>query len=177
MDVLSALVAYLQPTVAVHPREGSFHNPPVSTQLLAGFDAPSGYARGYAPLPQGLTASREVVSLVSVQLLRAFARSATRLAYRTDGVHGFLQNLGVVNVGCRVDHRERDTSSVDHNARRFEPFFPLSVGFAPVFWPPRGQLRSPSPKTPAPSRSGPLLLNGPRASDAVVPTPPPRSIL
>jgi hypothetical protein len=64
MDFLSALVAYLQPTVAVHPREGSFHNPPVSTQLFAGFDAPSGDAWGYAPLPQSLPASREVVALV-----------------------------------------------------------------------------------------------------------------
>jgi hypothetical protein len=176
MDVVASFVAYLDAPEAVQPRQSSFHNPPVSPQLLAGFDAPSGYARGYAPLPQSLTASREVVSLASVQLLRAFARSATRLAYRLDGVHGFLQNLGVVNVGCRVDHTERDTSSVDHNMA-LGALLSLVRRIRSGVLAPRGQLRSPSPKTPAPSRSGLLLLNGPRASDAVVPTPPPRSIL
>jgi hypothetical protein len=53
-------------------------------------------------------------------------------------LHGFLQDFGVVYVCSRVDHRERDTSSIDHNARRFEPCLPLSVGFLPVFWPPGG---------------------------------------
>ena len=52
MDVVAPLVAYLQPPVAVHPRQRSFHDPPVSSQLLAGVDAPPSNSRGYAPLPQ-----------------------------------------------------------------------------------------------------------------------------
>src|SRR5215210_7097922 len=116
MDVVAALVADLQPPVAVHPRERSFHYPPVSAQLLAGLDASPGYPRGYASLPQGLAASREVVGLVGVQLLRAFARSATRrFADRRDGIHGLFQDLRVVDVGRRVDHRERNTSSIYYN--------------------------------------------------------------
>jgi hypothetical protein len=116
MDVLSALVAYLQPPEAVHPRQSSFHDPPVSTQLLAGFDASPGYPRGYAPLPQSPAASREVVGLVGVQLVGTLARASTMgLANRRYGVHGFIQSLGVVDVGGRVDHRERDAASVDHN--------------------------------------------------------------
>jgi hypothetical protein len=30
MDAVASLVAHLQPTVAVHPRQSSFHDPPVS---------------------------------------------------------------------------------------------------------------------------------------------------
>jgi hypothetical protein len=115
MDVVSALVAYLQPTIAVHPRESSFHSPPVSTQLLTGFDASPGDAGDYAPLPQSLAASREVVALVGVQLLGTLAWASTRLADRRDSIHRFLQELGVVDVCSRMDHREWDASSVDHN--------------------------------------------------------------
>src|SRR5215218_9234163 len=49
-----------------------------------------------------------------MELLGAFALAATRLSYRRDSVHGLLQDLGVVNVGRRVDHTERDAFSVDH---------------------------------------------------------------
>ena len=116
MDVVASLVAYLQPSVAVHPRERSFHYPPVSSQPLAGFDAPPGYPGGYAPLPERLPASREVVGLVGMQLLRALARAPTRrLADRLDGIHGLLQDLGVVDVLSSVYHTERDAFPVDHN--------------------------------------------------------------
>src|SRR3712207_502997 len=116
MDVVASLIAYLQPPVAVHPRQRSFHNPPVSSQLLAGFDATPSYPGGYAPLPQSLAASREVVALVGVQLLRALARTPTRrLADRLDGVHGLFQDLRVVDIGRRVGHRQRGASPVDHN--------------------------------------------------------------
>jgi hypothetical protein len=64
MNVLTPLVAHLQPPEAVQPRQGSFHYPPVSAQLLAGFNASSGYSWGYAPLSERLAASREVVGLV-----------------------------------------------------------------------------------------------------------------
>ena len=115
MDVIAPLVAHLQPPEAVYPRESSLHYPPVSAQLLTGFDAPPGYPRGYASLPQGLPTSREVVSLIGVQLLGALARSATRPLDRFDGIHGLFQDLGVVGVRSRVGHREGNASSVDHN--------------------------------------------------------------
>jgi hypothetical protein len=63
MDVIAPLVAYLQPPVALHPRQSSFHNPSISSQLLASFDAPPSDTWGYAPLPECFAASREVVGL------------------------------------------------------------------------------------------------------------------
>ena len=62
MDVISALVAYLQPPEAVQPRQSSLYRPPVSSQLLAGLDAPPSNSWGYAPLPQSLATSRELNS-------------------------------------------------------------------------------------------------------------------
>ena len=77
MDVIAPLVAHLQPPVAVHPRHGPLHYPPVSTQLLAGLDASPGYARRYAPLSQSFPTSGEVGGLIGVQLFGALAQSAT----------------------------------------------------------------------------------------------------
>ena len=115
MDVLSALVAYLQAPEAVHPRQCPFHHPPVSAQFLARLDASAGYPGRYAPPPQSLTASREVVSLVRVQLLGALARASTRPLDRLDGIHDLLHDLKVMDVSSRVDHAQWDASSVDHN--------------------------------------------------------------
>src|SRR5215210_4702019 len=46
------------------------------------------------------------------------------------------------------------TPSRSETTWRFEPAFPLSVGFGPVFGPPFWPARSPSPKKPYPTRSG-----------------------
>ena len=83
MYVVSALIAYLEAPEAVHPRKRTLYRPSVSAQLLTGVDAPTSDARGYAPLPQGLATSREVVGLVSMELVGALPRSTTtRLADR-----------------------------------------------------------------------------------------------
>jgi hypothetical protein len=175
MDVVASLIAHLQTPVVIHPRQRSFHNPPVSSQLLAGLDASPGYPLGYAPFPQSLPTSGEVVSFVSVQLVGALPRSATRPFDRFDGIHGLLQDLGVVDVCSRVGHRERDASSVDHNVA-LRALFALIRRIRSGLLAPPGRLRSPSPMQPSPSRSGPLLPGDPRASDAAAPTHQPRSI-
>src|SRR5215204_680668 len=76
MDVLSTLVAYLQAPRAVHPRESSFHYPPVSAQFLAGVDAPPGYPSGYAPLRGNISQGMPLFSTNSMPV-RA-ARSSMR---------------------------------------------------------------------------------------------------
>ncbi len=47
-----------------------------------------------------------------MQLLGVLPRSATGLLDRLAGIHGLLQDLGVVDVGRRVGYRQRDASSV-----------------------------------------------------------------
>ena len=106
-----------------------------------------------APLLERFAASREVVGLVGVQLLRALARPATWLPDRGDGVHGLLQDLRVLDVDGGVRHRERDASSVDHNMA-LRSLFALVGRVRTGLSAPRGRPRSPSPKTPAPSRCG-----------------------
>src|SRR5215204_3303666 len=173
MDVVSALVAHLQPPEAVQPRQSPLHYPPVSAQLLPGFDAPPSYPRGYAPLPQGLAASRKVISLVGMQLVGSLARTPTRrLADRFDGIDCLFQYLGVVNVGSRVDHGQRDASPIYHNMA-LRALFALICRVRAGLLAPRGRPHSPRPMKPSPTLSGRLLLNGPGASDAAFPTRPP----
>ena len=101
--VVPPLVAYFQTSVAIEPRERPFHDPPLASQPLAGFVAPSGDTRGYAPIPQGFAAAQEVVALVCMQLLGTLARgAAARIADWLDGIHGLFQDLGVVDVGSSV---------------------------------------------------------------------------
>src|SRR5215212_5393348 len=125
VGVVPPLVAHLQAPVAVQPRQSPLHHPPVPPQPFAGLDPAPSDARSYAPLPQGLPAPGEVVALVGVQLLGALARATARLTDRSHGVYRLLQYLGVVDVGRRVDHRERDAVSLDHEV-------PLGARFAPV---------------------------------------------
>ncbi len=115
VDVVPPLVADLQPPKTVQPRQSPLHNPTVPSQPLVRLDTAPGDAWGYAPLPQSLAAAGKVVGLVGMQLLGSLPRTAARLADRRDSVHGLLQDLRVVDIGRRVDHREWDAASVDHN--------------------------------------------------------------
>ena len=116
VNVVPPLVADLQTPITVQPRERPLDHPPVPSQPLARFDAAPSDARGYASLPKRLATAREIVAFVGMQLLRALARSSARLTDRLDGVHGLLQELlRVVDVGRRVDHRQRDAFPLNHN--------------------------------------------------------------
>src|SRR5688500_14651837 len=99
MDVVASLIAYLQPPEAIDPRERPFDYPLVPPQLLTGLDATSGDTRGYLcpSYTECCTAKREVVSLVSMQLLRTLSRTATRALDGLYSVHGLFQDLRVVD--------------------------------------------------------------------------------
>ena len=115
VDIRPSLIAYRQPAIPAKPRQRTLYHPPVASQPLARVDPASGDAWGYAPLPQGLTATREVVAFVGMQLLRTLPRSATRALDGLYGIHSLFQDLRVVYVCSREDYRERDASSVRNN--------------------------------------------------------------
>src|SRR5215211_7230497 len=118
VNVVPPLVAYRQPAVTGEPCQRALHHPPVLSQFLAGVDPPAGDARGYAPLPERSAASREVVGFVCVQLRRTLARptgKSTGPLDRLYSVHGFFEDLRVVDVCSREHYGERDAPSVRNN--------------------------------------------------------------
>jgi len=77
-----------------------------------------------------------VVALVSVQLLGPTARPAREMAAAADrrvGVEQRLEHLGVVGVGGREQHVQRQPVAIDQQVV-------LGAGFAPVSGPGAGQL-------------------------------------
>jgi hypothetical protein len=76
MDVGPPLVAHRKPPVASQQRQRTLYHPPVPPQPLARVNPAASDPSLYAPLPQRLAASGEVVALVSMQLLRALPRPA-----------------------------------------------------------------------------------------------------
>ena len=178
VDVGSPLVAHLQPSVAIDPRQRPLHHPPMPSQSLAGFDASPGDARSYAPLPERLSTAPEVVGLVGVQLLRALGRSAPARLADIGAMASTISSSALESwTLAAVWITASGTPFRSTTTWRFDPDLPLSVGFGPVFWPPRGRPRLPSPKMPAPSRSRPPCPGDPRASFGVDPTHPPRAML
>ena len=173
MNVVPPLVAYRQPAVTGEPCQRALHHPPVLSQFLAGVDPPAGDARGYAPLPERSAASREVVGFVCVQLRRTLARptgKSTGALDRLYSVHGFFEDLRVVDV-CSLEHYgERDAPSVRNNVALRARFSFIRRTLGPLFGPPFLRVRSPSPRRPAPTRCRRLGLGGPKAPDATLPT-------
>ncbi len=122
---------------------------------MAGLDDPAaGTPAGGAGFERDLLAARPDVRGEPVgadQLARvgvvvgpvetdALRRGLTRLgALDRDRVERALQQLVVVAVGALVLEPDRDSRAFAEN-RPFRPFLALSVGFGPVFAPPKGAL-------------------------------------
>ena len=175
MDVRPPLIAHRQPAIPAQPRQRTLHHPSVASQSLARLDSASGDTRGYAPLPECLSATWEVIAFVGMQLLGTLprpARTPARLLDRLDVIHSLLQNLRVVDV-CGAEHyRERDASSVRNNVALRARFAFIRRIRAGLFWPPFWLAHSPSPKKPAPSLSGRPRPEDPRVPDPALPTRP-----
>ena len=133
MDVISSLIANLQPTMAIEPGQCPLHHPAVAPEALAGVDAPPGNARSDASLSQGLPTAGEVIGFVRVQLVRSLPRSPSRTFDRFNGIDRRLQHLGVMDIGRRLGYGERDPVSVCHNMAlraRFAAICRIRSGFS-----------------------------------------------
>ena len=157
VDIGPPLVAHLQASVAVQPRQRPLHHPPVPAQPLARVHAPSGDARLYAPLAQRLAAAPKVVTLVGVQLLGALARPpglAPWPADRPDTASTASSSAFESWTLAALRTTASGTPPRSTTRWRFEPCLPRSVGFGPAFWPPRGRAPPPSRARLATSRCG-----------------------
>jgi hypothetical protein len=133
MDVISPLIANLQPTVAIEPGQCPLHHPAVAPEALAGVDPPSGNARRDAPLAQGLPTTGEVIGFVRVQLVRSLPRSPSRTFDGLNGIDRRLQHSRVMDIGRRLGYGERDPVSVGHNMAlraRFAAIRRIRSGFS-----------------------------------------------
>jgi len=159
-----------------HLRSDYLHHPPVPSELLARVDPPAGDAGGFMPL----------FLSACLQRGKSYALSACSFAGRLRGLPGRPRGLRIGEMASTASTSTfeswtlaalRTTASGmpprSETTWRFEPAFALSVGFGPVLWPPFWPARLPSPKKPAPSRSGRPARAGPRAPDAALPTRPP----
>ena len=116
-DVGATLIADGQAPVGQQPGQGAFDLPAVAAQPLAGLHPTPGDPRADAPAAQRPPTGQIVVALVGVQLGRSPAGSTGPAAWpddRWDGIHQLLQELGVVGVGGRQPHGQRDAVGVDH---------------------------------------------------------------
>ena len=102
MDVGAALVAQFEPAEAIEPGERALDHPPVAPQSLTRLDATPSDARSDAPFAQRPTAAQVIIALVCMQFHWTLARPPSSLAtqsQRWDGVNGFFEPLGIVDIG------------------------------------------------------------------------------
>lgn len=177
MDVVSALVANCEPAVLRKPGQRALHNPPVSSQLLAALYPLSCYTALYPTPSQSSLALLIVVGFVGMQFLgtpprdlplpgRLMGSTASRSSSKTIESWTF----------AAVSTTARGMPLRSETRWRLVPFFPLSVGFAPVFGPPFWPGWKPNRVRHAPSRFGRPPRDGREELGAASPTPRPHAI-
>ena len=115
MDVVAALVTDGEAPEAIEPCQCPFDDPAIAAELLAAFDTASGDARDDMPPAASAAAEGVIISLVSVQPVRAAAGPTAPLADRRDGIEHRFQHLAVVTVGRAQQAGERCAVAIDHN--------------------------------------------------------------
>jgi hypothetical protein len=115
-DVGPALIADRQAPVGQQPGQRPLDLPAVAAQPGAGLQPTPGDPRADPSAAQRPPAASKVVAFVGVQLGRpptGPTRASPWADDRRDGVHQLFQQLGVVGVGRRQAHRQRQAGGVD----------------------------------------------------------------
>ena len=135
-DILPALIADREAAEASEPGQGSLDHPAMAAQALAAVDPAPGDAGLDAACATGPAATGVVVSLVSVQLARTSARTASATPHRRDRVQRRHHPHAVVQIGWAEKQTQRHAVAVRHKmtlgarlapvhrarARRLAPF-------------------------------------------------------
>lgn len=125
MDIGATFVADGQPPEAIEPGQGAFHHPAMATQALAGVDALPGNADPDVPLGECAATARNVVGLVGMQLVRAFAAVAVGLRDGGNGIKHLLKDRRLVLVGWGRELGQRPPAPFGQN-------MPFGARFAAV---------------------------------------------
>src|SRR5215216_462965 len=168
MDVVASLIADGEPAVLRKPGQCALYDPPVAPQLLAALDSLSRYPAPDGTLSKGFFALFVIVSFVGVKLVGALPRSATGTL---DGSTASISSSKTIEswTFAALSFTQSGMPLRSETRWRFEPAFPLSVGFAPVFGPPFWQGWKPSLNKRAPTLSGRLRQGDSRAPGADAP--------
>src|SRR5215212_2395246 len=133
VNVVTALVADSQPSVAVKPGQRPLYHPAVSAQLLAALHSLTSYAAFDAPVAKRRSVPAIVICLVSMPLVRALAWTSSLTCWtrdRLDAVHHFLKHHRVRDVSTSQFHRKGYAFGFDHNMA-LRARFALICGVAP----------------------------------------------
>ena len=118
MDVGAALVAHLEATEAIEPRERVLDHPAIPPQSFTRLDATPSDARDDASSAQRLPTPWVVIALIGMQFHWAVAwppSSLSRQSQRWNRIHRHVKPLGAMHIGPRDGYRQRHDVTVDHD--------------------------------------------------------------
>ena len=114
MEIVSALIANEEATVALQPGDVALDDPAMPSELGAGVDARASDPWGDVAVAEGVTPGAAVVGLIGVRLGRSSAWVSARALARRDGVEGREEHGPLVDVRRRLEADQRDAPAVAH---------------------------------------------------------------
>jgi hypothetical protein len=157
VNILSALITNPKPAELGPPSMGPFHHPTMSSKALFRLDPLARDAGADATFPARTAAPGIVVAFVGMQLVRTESGPTSGSGNGRNAIQQIVQNFGVMNVGGRQEHGQRNALSIDEKmvfrarfafVRRvragfFAPFFAATVAESTA-----ARLQSISPARP-----------------------------
>lgn len=112
MSVDTSLESNAQLAEGSEPGISAFDNPSMAPEPIVALDTPAGNAIDDASVLQMSAATREVVALVRMQLVRPAPWPADPTGHRRQGIGQLLEDHRIVPVGTSDTERQRDTLAV-----------------------------------------------------------------
>ena len=157
MNIFSALITNPQPAELGSPGMSPLHYPTMSPKAIFGLDPLACDAGADATLPARTATPGIVISLVGMQLVRTKPGPTSGSGNGRNAIQQIVQNFGIVNVGSRQEHGQRNALSIDEKmvfrarfalVRRVGPGFVAPFLAATVAESTAARLQSISPTRP-----------------------------
>ena len=138
MDIRTALITDLKPSIAVQPRVCPLDDPTMPAELLLRLDALACDSRLDPALAQCRLVLLRLIAFIRVQLVRALAGTTSRPFDGLNRIQGLLEHRGVVDVRRGQKDRKRDALFVD-NKMPLRSLFAAIRRILPGFFAPPGE--------------------------------------